>query len=186
MDFEGNAIVVWEGASEGTGIWANMYNAASGEWLVEKMVSTNGTEPQVAFDPFGNAIIVWEETEVGIYATMYEKGTNWDSWNPGYNPDDVILLSSSSGAESPKLVIDSVGNAIVVWMQYTGQYEIAFNRYKFGSEGFTWDYEGGEILYSSLDELYDVSIGIGPTGKAIASWVEYNDVNYVVKANVFE
>jgi hypothetical protein len=187
MDREGNAIVVWEVFGEGTSIWANIYDAASGEWLGEKEISTYGNEPQVAFDPFGNAIIVWEEIEAGIYATRYEKGTDWDSWDPINFKKEI---SSESGAENPKLVIDSVGNAIVVWQQYPDGNEIAFKRYRFGSESFAWDYEGGDVLYSSSDTLDDLSIGIGPTGKAIASWVRvYYDgetTYYVVNAIVFE
>lgn len=195
MDRAGNAIAVWDY----NGIYANFYDAASGDWLGEKGVSTGGSEPQVAFDPFGNFIIVWEEiieeeeiVEESIYAIRYEAGTGWSSWEPG---DAIQLLSSSFdayNAYNPGLAIDRAGNAIVVWQhQNLDGYEIVFNRYRFGAEGFKWEYEGGEVLYSSYDELNDLSIGIDPTGKAIASWVRYySEENgyyvYVVEAKVFK
>ncbi|MGQ9616918.1 MAG: Ig-like domain-containing protein [Spirochaetota bacterium] len=181
MDRAGNAIAVWDY----NGIYANFYDAASGDWLGEKGVSTGGSEPQVAFDPFGNAIIVWEEIEAGIFAIRYEAGTDWSNWEPG----DAIQLSSSSYAHKPGLAVDRAGNAIVVWQQNPSGYKIGYNRYRFGSEGFVWKYEGGEVLYSSYDALNDLSIGIDPTGKAIASWVRcsYADPDtYVVEAMVFK
>ncbi len=71
----------------------------------------DGFNPQIAIDSLGNVTVVWEsfinENSV-IYATTKNIDGKW-SRKP------LQLSSNDYRATSPKLTLDSLGNAIVVW-----------------------------------------------------------------------
>ena len=79
FDANGNAVAVWQqydGMRDN--IWANRYTAGTG-WgrgeLIEYDSTGNATNPQIAFDPNGNAIAVWHQfdgTRDHIWANRFE------------------------------------------------------------------------------------------------------------------
>jgi hypothetical protein len=66
MDSGGDAVVVWQ-QSDGAryNIWSNRFIPASG-WGLAQLVEHDNTgsaqSPQVAMDPGGNAIVVWQQS----------------------------------------------------------------------------------------------------------------------------
>ncbi|NNL25499.1 MAG: hypothetical protein HKP36_13725 [Myxococcales bacterium] len=79
LDPNGNAVAVWE-QYDGTrtNIWANRFSPTAG-WGVAERIETDdagGAESaQVALDPNGNAVAVWEQsdgTRVNIWANRFE------------------------------------------------------------------------------------------------------------------
>jgi hypothetical protein len=79
VDPNGNAVAVWH-QSDGTrrNIWANRFTPSAG-WGVAERIETddagNASLPQVALDPNGNAVAVWEQsdgTRNNIWANRFE------------------------------------------------------------------------------------------------------------------
>ena len=68
LDTSGNALAVWE-QSDGTrsNIWANRFTAGTSSWGIAKLIETDNSggafNPQIAFDPSGNALALWEQSD---------------------------------------------------------------------------------------------------------------------------
>ena len=122
MDSSGNAIAVWSQRDGQFGpfkIVANRYTAASG-WGTESMFATpNDTgiqnlRPQVAVAPSGEAIAVWELTDLasnGIWTSRFSGGS-WDA------PSELVRDDSIDRSLGyPAIAMDGSGNATLVWGQ---------------------------------------------------------------------
>jgi len=123
VDGEGNAIVVFR-QSDGTffGIWAVRYLASTGKWGEAVRIESNDTgdasRPQIAVDPAGNAVVVWQQGDVGqegddeddswgIWANRFTAGVDWGDAAPVDTSVQTLL--------APQVAIDAKGNAIAVW-----------------------------------------------------------------------
>ena len=82
MDPSGNAVAVWTQCTtlndpSSNSIVSNRYDAQSGGWGAAELIETGGGEaghPQVAMDPSGNAVAVWEQLDgvtVSIASNRY-------------------------------------------------------------------------------------------------------------------
>ena len=120
VDSSGSALAVWE-QSDGTrqNIWANRLIPATG-WGTAQLIETdnagNTSRPQVAVDPLGNALAVWVQsdgTRDNIWANRFSTATGWGTAR-------LIATDDAEGASSPRVAIDSSGNALAVWQQYDG------------------------------------------------------------------
>jgi hypothetical protein len=78
--------------------------------------ASNQLEPQVAVDPQGNALAVWEGlvdgNQVIQAAVRSDESGSWQA--------PVELSGSGAKASYPKVAVDSQGNAIAVWEQDEG------------------------------------------------------------------
>jgi len=120
MDSNGNAIAVWQqwdGIREN--ISANRYEVGTG-WGNATYIATNNLfgayNAQVAMDGNGNAIAVWQQSDGirnNIWANRYEIGTGWGT-------SELIQSNPSEWADSPRVAMDSIGNAFTVWPQWFG------------------------------------------------------------------
>ena len=135
MDHGGNAIAVWA-QHDGTmnNIWANRYAESAGSWgkaeLIELNNSGEGVVPQIAMDPYGNAIAIW----------MQHDGTRYDIWVNNYfseagawhKPERIEFETGE--AWEPQIAMDhfsSHGRATAVWRQSEGFMEdIRANRFE--------------------------------------------------------
>ncbi len=128
----GDAIVVWQqvDSSSNTSILANRYSAGTWRGAVWLEAGTgNATNPQIAMDINGNAMVVWQQTDgsrnQSILANHYSAGV----WGGA-----VWLESGTGEATNPQIAMDINGNAMVVWQQIdsSGQNSILANRYSAG------------------------------------------------------
>ena len=109
----GAAIAIAAGAVL-TGALAPQASAASG-WLLPFDVSSLGQDgfaPQVAIDPSGNAVAVWEgssATNANVQAAVLASGTTTST--------PVPLSASNVDAAGPQVAVDGNGNAIAVWQR---------------------------------------------------------------------
>ncbi len=96
-------------------IWSNRYVAGSG-WSTATSIQTGSgpaSTPEVAVDMDGNALAVWRQSDlarVSIWANRYVAGRGWGAAS-------LIESDSSGDASAPKVVLNSGGNALVVWPQ---------------------------------------------------------------------
>jgi len=120
----GNAVMVWEDYRNGNpDIYVQRLDAAGNRlWTADLRVnSDSGTAgqwyPAVAVDGSENAVVVWEDYRNGnfdIYAQRLDAAGNrlWAT--------DLCVNSDSGTTEryDPAVVVDSIGNAVVVWQDY--------------------------------------------------------------------
>lgn len=126
--------------------------------------SGNYPDPQVAFDPSGNAVTVWAQndgTRDNIILKKYIAGSGWQ--------DPEFLETENGNARNPQIAFDASGNAIAVWEQTDGtRYNIYAKRYNAGIG--IW--EAAEAIDSEPGDAGSPQIGFDSAGNAIAVWVQ--------------
>lgn len=127
MDGLGNAMAVWtqgEGGPSVRTVYANRFAPASGWGIATEL--GRGRSPSIAVDQAGNAMAVWEGYW-GIHGRRFVPDEGWDS---------VVDLDVRPGSPSwlrgppygPRIASDSVGNAILVWIETTGLHNSLYTR----------------------------------------------------------
>jgi hypothetical protein len=171
VDLEGNAIVVWHNyAVNGRfDIWATRYVAGNG-WekpsLIEQNDSGSAYNPKVVVDAKGGAIAVWEQSgNAGggnIWANQYTPNGGWK--------DAQLIEANEGSAHSPRIAVDSSGNAIAVWSQYTGRGDSIYaNRYTTSG-----GWETAQIIEIDDEPASSPQVAVNASGNAIAVWTQYN------------
>jgi hypothetical protein len=123
IDADGDALVVWT-RPDGTGacsgddcqrIQARARAAAGtlGPLLTLSAAGQNATDPQVAGDPSGDALVVWRRFD----------GSNWRIQARAHSAAGVLgavqaLSGLGATAERPQVAIDADGDALVVWRNF--------------------------------------------------------------------
>lgn len=122
-DPSGNALVVWmQDDDPDRHVWANRYVVGSGWGVSEVLDSASpGSYPQIAMDTSGNGMAVWMRTESDryhIYADRYAAGAGW-SGQPV-----VVQSDETSSGWYPQVTLNSSGDAVVVWEQWSDGVDI--------------------------------------------------------------
>ena len=98
---------------------------ASGWDTAERIDTTNperAGKPQVAVDPDGNAVAVWDQEvwdpnessfRYDIYSARYLGGIGWTT-------PELIETDDTGNALDSQVGVDADGNAIAVWEQFDG------------------------------------------------------------------
>ncbi|HEX4114923.1 MAG TPA: PKD domain-containing protein [Solirubrobacteraceae bacterium] len=127
LDPEGNATAVWSGA-EGSNntVIQSATMPVGGAWQAPVEISETGEkannllEPQIAIDPQGDAIAVWEDVVGGNQIIQSSvKSREETSWQT-----PIVLSGTDANAVYPKVGLDSRGNAVAVWEQGAGSDDI--------------------------------------------------------------
>jgi len=143
---------------------------SSGWGVVEQMEcgqSDYPEEPQVAMDPYGNAIAVWEHLDGTNYRVLSKRYTNGVGWGAVENIGPVIPDYQGK----VRIAIDGSGNAIAIWQSWTGiGYAIFANRYTFG---VGWG-SAESIESFPIGSAGGVEIDMNPSGLAFAVWPRYD------------
>jgi hypothetical protein len=131
FDADGDAIVVWSQQEDPRyDVWARRYVAGTG-WGEAELLNTgddgNALNPQIAFDPRGNALVVWEQhdgTRKNLWARRYVAANAWSA--------PVLIETEDAGdAIDSQIGVDADGNAIAIWRQDDGtRYNIWANRFE--------------------------------------------------------
>jgi hypothetical protein len=180
FDPNGNAIAVWN-QHDGTreNIWANRYVAGTG-WGTAELIETDNAgyafNPEVAIDPNGNAVVVWNQfdgTRNNLWANRYAAGTGWGT-------AELIETDNAGSALYPQIAIGADGNAIAVWYQSDGTRDNVWtNRYVAGTGWGT-----AELIETDNADAVDLpQIAMDPLGNAIAVWAQYDGTTGNIWAN---
>ena len=120
LDAKGNAIASWSRTTEAAAsekIWVTLYNHSLRTWTGAVQVSKEGAaaNSQVAMDPLGNAMIVWEEGFPSRikYRILSKEGV----WTPDLSMPACDVYPSIHAQTYPQIAIDSSNRTIVVWME---------------------------------------------------------------------
>jgi hypothetical protein len=123
VDAQGNAIAVWQ-RSDGANLIVQgaVRPAATGVWQAPADLSAAGQEawlPQLAFDPQGNALAVWQRRDGTHYIVQAAvRGAGTGVWQA-----PVDLSAAGQDAEYPHVAFDAQGNAVAAWQRYDGHFE---------------------------------------------------------------
>ena len=126
MDAAGNGMVVWEYG----GILHVARYAASGGWSSATMADTNlATDPLVAFDASGSALVTFGRNESGgrfsVYVKRYPAGSATGS--VAERVADTVGTGSSAPPDTA-MAIDPQGNALLLWTFWSVKTEgVRFN-----------------------------------------------------------
>ena len=121
IDEQGNAFVVW---CQYANTWLIRFSSSQNKWSETKLLVPNhrtgiykpDTQPHVAVDSAGNAMVVWLETGDPIWMRVWamQYSANTDTWSA---PQLVETNAASDNAASPRVVVDKFGNFCVIWVQ---------------------------------------------------------------------
>jgi hypothetical protein len=161
----GIAMAVWRRESDDY-IMASRYN---GTWSSNKDISGgDGANPEIAFDPDGNVIAVWQNTFGSeIYIRRFLASSTWPNWEG----DGPLLFDSAETAGNPQISVDPGGNVFIVW-ERDGQ--ILAKRYEAGSDWASWVSSGPVTVLD--DSGSNPEIAVDANGRAIAVWVSGGNI----------
>jgi len=182
VDKRGNAIAVWMQSDGDTdSIFANYYTASTVSWgtATEIDAETDDTtnyyaasEPQIAIDGEGNAMVVWTQYN-GTYKSIYYNLLTYSS-TPSWGGATLIETTDFT-AGSPQVAMDGdgTGNAVVLWRQKDSAVSNIYSLYSnyYTKSAGTWG--GAELRESST--TYTVaapSVAMNNDGAAVAVWAQ--------------
>lgn len=121
IDNAGDAITVWDRGSPIDAVTQAAFMTPEGLWRTPVDISPEGDsafEPQVAFDPQGNALVLWDHFE------NYSKGTYEYIAQSAFRPaggtwQEPVNVSTPCFAGGLHVAFDGQGNATAVWDQWS-------------------------------------------------------------------
>jgi hypothetical protein len=197
MDTDGNATVVW--TDNGFKMYVNRYTVSTNTWGTASLLDADSTPySKVAFNAKGDGVAVWVERKMNndnsfsydIYAKQYTFNSN--SWS-----NKILIVSKITSyinlQSSIKVVIDSLGNAVAIWVQSNKISDFPFVHSDIWSSHFnsktgSWS-EANPAENSSVDEIYsEPNISMDLAGNAIMIWderiIDYKTGNEVRNVNI--
>jgi hypothetical protein len=181
VDPSGDALAVWsQFGGTRINIWATRFTPTTG-WGTAQPIGTNNTgdasSPQVAVDPNGNGLAVWNQfdgTRFTIWATRFTPTTGWST---------AQLIGTETGdAASAQVVVDSSGNALATWSQFDGtRRSIWANRF---TPATGWS-AAQRIGTNTSEGAHSPHVAVDPSGNALAVWYQFDGGRSNVWANRF-
>jgi len=136
-------------------------------WSLPQVVSNSAvvsvSSPQVAVDPIGNAIALWEQNDDvfnRIHSNRYVLAER--SWGA-----PVVLSDDVSAANAPDIAVDSVGNAFAVWDQ-SG--DVLATRYNVATG--VWDIP--ILISDGLTTASNARVVVDPSANAFVVWQQFD------------
>jgi len=169
LDGNDNVILLWENANHD--IVTMRYSSVMQTWGTEEALesySGGSFDPQIARDENGNIIAVWwqrsdDNTADLIIIRRYDTSTG--QWQ-----NEKVISDTVGYKDSPQIVIDANGNAIVSWMQYYfgtyGPRTIRTSYYDHMAD----QWSASEEIGNSIWEIDEHKIVFDSSGNAIAIW----------------
>ncbi len=130
----GNAVIVWSqfnAAGTTADIWANQFGVTTG-WagavLIESDPINSAVNPDIAIDANGDALAVWQQAGMA-FDDIWVNRLSGGSWSGAVK----IETADDGHALSPRIAMDSNGNAMAVWYQFDGtRTDVWVNRFAAG------------------------------------------------------
>lgn len=180
MDAQGNAIVVW---AQFNGMFSQVYKAElrNGVWSYPIDVNDNispetaeVSDPEVAMDDNGNAIIVWTQSD-GFNNQLFKSEYRNGAWTHPVNQQDNISPNNEN-AYSPTVAMDNNGNAIISWSESDGGLpQIFMSQYRNGA----WIHPANLADNISVNNQMasNPSLAMSDNGDALIVWQQFTGVN---------
>jgi hypothetical protein len=176
MDPDGNAVVVWQ-RYDGTRYRIQARRrTASGSLSAVKTLSEagqNASDPQLAVDPDGNAVVVWIRSDGANYRIQARRRTAAGSLSA------VQTLSpAGQNADSPQVAVDRNGRALVVWSRYDGAIFRIQARRRTAAGGLS----AVQTLSAAGQHAQAPQVAVDRNGNALVVWYRFDGTNYLIQA----
>ena len=162
------------------------YDAASSSWQAPQALEDNSTDNsyngQIVVDDNGNALATWYrwDGEISkIWINRYDAETS--SWGTAsyFDPE-------SGNAYDPKLVMDSAGNAMLVWYAYASASDttrsVWARRYTVTDD--SWG--TAELIEESADTALSPEVAIDSLGNVFVTWFHSSSTGKTIWVNRFD
>ena len=147
--------------------------------LIENSSLGDAEFPQIAVDPFGNAMAVWDQynwTHTDIWANRFDAVSGWGT--------PVLLETDDSGSASgAQIAMSASGYAVAAWHQYDGLWSNIWA--SIYSPGTGW---GTATLLETdnTDQAWEPQVAMDAAGNAIAVWYHWGVGMSNVWSNYYE
>ncbi len=155
-------------------------SASAAGWLEPKDISASNEvvdgRPQVAVDPAGGAVAIWERHVGGeevVEATERPAGGDWSE-------PEILSLPGEEGEQS-QAAIDAAGNAIAVWVTGDGIGGFVV-RSAVRPLGGTWSEP--EDVSDSISAAGSPILAIDAVSEAVAVWTAFDNGDVLVQGAV--
>lgn len=150
------------------------------QWDRPQPVEVNSTDaffPRVGFCPDGSAIATWIEQSDGDDHVVV---SHFDPTAGRWENERVLGGDAYIAGTSPELVVDSEGNAIVIWEGWgNNDYDILAAR--FDSSSGTWSESAA--IETGAGGANSPQMAVDGEGNAIAVWKQYDGTTRSIFAN---
>lgn len=123
LDDGGNATFVWVGGT-GTTSLETAGRTSAGIWSDRSTIVPSGaSDPELAVDPQGRAVVVWRNQATGRIEASVRPGAA-ASWQPRASVSPADPSIDAVDASVPRVGIDGDGHAVATWQRGTGQVSV--------------------------------------------------------------
>jgi microcompartment protein CcmK/EutM len=168
VDPAGNAVVVWLGSDGAHDRVQVRRRSASGSLSAVQTLSAAGqdaTDPQVALDALGNAVVVWTRSDGNHDRIQVRRRSVSGSLSA------VQTLSAVGGdAFGPQVAVGANGNAVVVWERYNG----TDNRIQVRRRAAGGSLTAVQNLSPSGQHAYEPQVAVDANGNAVVVWYRFD------------
>lgn len=134
-------------------------------------VSTAGdaSDPKVAFDGSGNALLVWmqyQNARATIWGSRYAASTrNWST------PVQISAQNPAADVRPPVLAVDNAGDAVVTWIQGDGRVN-HFDAWAafFAASGGQMQWSAPVLISDGVNSVRDSRVALNATGQGLLVW----------------
>jgi hypothetical protein len=195
VDRRGNAVAAWAAfnstSTSDTVVQAAVRPAASGVWQAPVDVSATGesvSSPEVAVDPRGDAVAVWDRGEAlcgcrtGTPSTVVQAAVRPAASGLWQTPVD---LSAAGDNRSPKVAVDRRGNAVAGWAASNGASpptDVVRAAVRPAASG-VWQ-APVDLSAPSVRPGSSLQVAVDRRGNAVAVWQRFDGADFAVQAAV--
>jgi hypothetical protein len=174
MDNQGNAIIAWlQNTGPSFQVFKSEYR--NGTWVhptkLTEFISPSGQNaqgPRAAMDDNGNALIVWIQND-GMFDQVFKSEYRNGAWTHPQGLADNVSPDGQS-AQAPRVAMDNLGNALIVWMQSDRMHRQAFvSEYRNGA----WKHPAGltdNISPDGTNVQHQPDVVMNDVGTALITW----------------
>ncbi|HEX3265253.1 MAG TPA: hypothetical protein VHR16_06250 [Candidatus Limnocylindrales bacterium] len=179
IDANGNLLATWvryDGASWRAQLRMRTPSGTLGAVKTLSPAGVSASDPQAAFDPGRNAIVVWSRSDGANDRVEALRRTASGSYTAA-----AFVSPAGQDGISPSVALDRLGNAVVAWRAAdAGSWVIKVrSRTASGSLGAT------RTLSSAGTDAGSQRVAIDAAGNALVAW-EANGATYLVQASFLE
>jgi hypothetical protein len=180
VDAHGDVTAVWGRGGGGNYAVQTATRPAGGAWqapitLSEASVDAGGA--QVAVDPEGDAVAVWDTFPVPP-ATARTIQAAVRSASTGVWSAPVTLGAIGEPTGNPQVAVDSHGNAVAVWEEQPVNPGPQYIQASFRPAGGTWS---APVSISPGNVAFRPHVVMDPEGNAVVTWFGYDSVQSAVR-----
>lgn len=180
MDPAGDAVAVWSAPGDaGYDVRTSTHRPGPTGWTAPDLLATSegAAFPHVVLDAAGDALVVWTQWHDGVPTlTSSQRRAGETAWGPAQT-----IADSPGAAPTASLAVDSAGDAVVAWVEYSDADTILRVSYRPASSG-TW--QAPVTVPAGL--VQTAAVAIGADGQAVLAWSKFTSsesgIRYVVSA----